>query len=290
MMLSMDQPEYVIDATTVVAVIGTPIGKRVANSQEYRTGYRAESHYTFCDGYNELSVQWTHFPKLEMKHSRSGAHLFGVLNFPNADIDDESGESSIRDKSTCYFIDALFKRKLTCCPSIYFSLHAGVQYGYLSFKENISYPVTGQSRLIQSRSRIRGVGPEIGAEYRYIFLRDWHFGGRVDNGWLVSETTKSFRDVTSDGTMVAYANNDDYKKLIPTLDLRLGVGFSPIVDLFNNRCCTFALDFEVGYEFIAFIHGVDRILFVEEFNGGSSFNEMQTLSLHGPYVHIGVVF
>ena len=287
MMLSLDQPEFVIDSTS-----GTnPIGKRKANEQGYRTGYRAEGHYSFCEGVNDVALRWTHFPKLVMQQKRSGSELFGILNHPVDPIAGVAGEARIRDKFVCYFFDGLFKRKVICTPSFSFTLLGGVQYGYLSFKEKVTYDIA-DARFIEARSLIKGVGPEIGAEYFYRFLKSWYFGGCVNNGWLVSKTSQSYQDVENDGTIHARTSNGTYRRFVPTLDMRLGIGFSPLGDLKSSgyKPSCFSVDIEVGYEMIAFFHGSDRIYFVDKFNRGSSFNEKQTFSLHGPYVHLGVVF
>ena len=279
MMLSMDQPEFVIDSTDG----SNPIGKRVANQQQFRTGYRAKTHFTFCQERNELSVQWTHFPQIEVQKTRSGANLFGILYYPVDVIAGASGEATITDKFTCFLLDGLFKRKVVSNPCFSFALHAGVQYGYLSFKERVKYTIpAARDRDVGYTSRIRGIGPEIGVDYRFCFLGSWHFGGRVDNGWLVAETVASVKDASSNGS-IASAHNDDYIKLIPTLDLQLGLGFTP-------KICGISLELEVGYELIAFLRGSERIYFVDTFNEGSSFNEKLTLSMHGPYAHVGVSF
>ena len=44
MLPSMDQPEFVIDSTSDAF----PIGKRKANEQSFRSGYRATGDYHFC--------------------------------------------------------------------------------------------------------------------------------------------------------------------------------------------------------------------------------------------------
>ena len=293
MLSSMEQPEFVIDS----ASNAQPIGERVANDQSWHTGYRAEVLWGFCDCLNELSVRWTRFPGFTEKKKDSGQNLFAILNHPRNSIIAEPGVAVIGDHYSFYFLDALFSREVITSPRFSVAVQVGAQYGYLSLRENVLYndeeAQAGVVRSIEARSRLKGVGPEVGLQGHYRFWNCLAVTGRINNGWLVSNFAASYEDISTPPvggvSIMAQVKNGDYWRVIPTLDVRFGLNFSgfcipcPWIGRLN-------LEIEGGYEIISFFKGIERIYFMDRIIYGLSTDELITFTMHGPYVHLGVVF
>ncbi|NGX53321.1 MAG: hypothetical protein K1000chlam4_00030 [Chlamydiae bacterium] len=290
MQLSASQPAYVINSSAGSATVIT--GDRIATSQNWHSGYRATGVYSIQDGLGELFVRWTAFPRMGEKNSESGTGLFGVLNHPAGTVNEQSGTATITDKYNLQFIDLLLKQKVIRRPCYSLSLNGGVQYARLDFEENIFYPHTTNSYLIESRSRIKGVGPEIGADYLYGFSNCFTFVSSIYGGGLLSMMNKSFEQVNTAGSIIAQVENDKYWTFVVSMDLRLGLRYSlPInVKQFRWGLDCWNLDVEVGYEILSFFNGMERIYFVSNNSSGSSFNERRTLTMQGPYLHLGASF
>ena len=294
MLASMEQPEFVIDS----AVGSIADGPRVANDQSWHSGYRAEVVWGFCDCLNELSVRWTRFPGFTEKKKVVGQNQFPILNHPRDAIENEPGTAEIGDHYSFYFLDALFSREVISCPRLSVAVQVGAQYSYLSLREDVFYnddfEAGGIVRFIEIRSRLKGIGPELGLQGQYRFCDFLALTGRINNGWLVSNFDSSFEDISIPaawGTngIVAQVKNSDYWRVIPTLDLRFGLNYSALSCPcpWINRL---KLEIEAGYEIITFFKGIDRIYFMDRKAYGVSIDELITFTMHGPYVHLGVIF
>ena len=290
MLSSANQPYYAFSSSDYFSILG----KRVANDQSWHYGYRIEAGYTFCDCLNDITLRWTRFPNFSERDTVQGSpYIISILNAADDSNFGQTGEATIRDEYGSYLLDLLFSRKVINCRPFMLSLQGGFQYGYLSFKEEITYPTSSSRTLfIESRSRMKGVGPEFGVEVSYGFWSCFDFRGRVNSSWLVGELTKHIQDINSGTGIRTKVDNDRYWRLFPTTDVRFGLGFSGSgINLRNLGCgrCL-KIDLEIGYELIAFHKAMERILFMDDVNEGSSFNEELTFTLNGPYIHAGIQF
>ncbi len=290
MQLSASQPEYVINSSAGSATV--IVGDRIATSQNWHSGYRATGVYSIQDGLGEIFARWTAFPRMEEKDSESGTGLFGVLNHPAGNVNQQSGTATIRDEYELQCIDLLLKQKVIRRPCYSLSLNGGVQYVHLDFDENIFYPHSSNSYKIEYRSKIKGVGPEIGADYLYGFSKCFTFVGSLYGGGLLSLMNKSFEQVTTAGSLTAQVENDKYWTFVASMDLRMGFRYSlPIrMKQYGWRLNCWHLDIEAGYEILSFFNAMERIYFVGNNSSGSSFNERRTLTMQGPYLHLGASF
>ncbi len=284
----VSQPEYVINSSDGLV----PIGTRVGYDQNWYSGYRASAKYGLNEGLGEICVDWTHFPQKVETDKQVAQATMGVLNHPKGSTDGSGGESRIEDKYSLRFIDLILKQKLIhgACQS--FSLDGGVQYGYLNFDEEVFYPLSFNFYLINIRSRMKGVGPEIGAEYLYNLCSCLRFISSVHTAGLLSLMDKSFQQVDSSSSVIARVENDKYWTFVLSLDLRFGLAYSFPISLKNFRwgLKSWNLNVELGYEMIALFNGMERIYFGSATNPGSSFNEKRTLTLQGAYFQIGAAF
>ncbi len=290
MLSSASQPYYAFSSSNGYSTLG----KRAANDQSWHWGYRIEAGYTFCNCLNDITLRWTRFPNfLESDTLEGNPYILPVFNAGNTAPFNREGTATIRDEYSPFLIDLLFGHTVIDSCSFRLTLQGGFQYGYLSFKENFSAPASsGSTIFIDARSRMKGVGPELGIEASYDFWSCFDFRARLNNGWLVGEITKTFEGINSGTGLLAKSDNDRYWRLFPTTDVRFGLGYSGQGLNFRNLGCgrCLKIDLEIGYELIAFRKGLERILFVDQGNEGSSFNEELTFTLTGPYFHAGIRF
>ncbi len=279
---SIDQPEFVIDSISTVL----PDGERAHNAQGYHFGYRAEGGFRLCDSLTELGIRWTYFPSFSENREVTGADLFPVLNFPEPTLDDENGTATISTRFSVRFLNGFLRQKIVDSRCYSFSLLGGIQYGYLKLREKVEYPDNGNStvRNIDSFSRTQGLGPAIGVESHYHFLGCLQFVADITSGWLIADIDKNYRETrASTSATLVNVTDDKYWRLIPTIDLRMGLNY-----LRSIFCLQ--LDLGVGYEVIVAWKAIENIYFVDSNNRGSSFNKERTLSMQGPYAHLGISF
>lgn len=283
---SIDNPYFVINNSTVTAL---PVGTRQANNQNWKSGYRVEGIWAFCDRPNDLRVRWTHFPTFHDTRSISDAILFGTLNDPNT-VTEGSGTASINDRYNVWTLDVLLGQKAIYCGPFALDLQAGLQYANVSWRETVDYPFALGGDVL-ARSKIWGIGPEIGMDFSYALFNCFEFTGRASAGLLVSK-----RDVSwANGSSAIDVNNSKYWGVMPTTNLRFGLAYHYPLNCGscgNWFAClgNLDLDIEIGYEVMTYYKGVDRIRFVNNVSQGVSFDELMDLTLHGPYLHLGVAF
>ena len=290
MLSSMDEPFYAFSSSSS----SNARGKRAANDQGWHFGYRIEAGYGFCDCLHDITLRWTRFPNFSESDTTQGSpYIISILNAADDSNFGETGEATIRDEYSPFLVDLLFTRKVIDCFPFALSVQGGFQYGYLSFKEEVTYPSSSNRTLfIESRSRMKGVGPEFGLDVNYGFWSCFEFRGRVNSSWLVGEITKHYQDINSVTGIRTKVDNDRYWRLFPTTDVRVGFAYSrPVLNLSSFGCCRYLnIDLEIGYELIAFHKAIDRLLFMDDASEGQSFAEELTLTMNGPYLHAGIRF
>lgn len=318
---------YLADQLTAnaAALPFDPDGSRVANDQNWHSGYRLEGIYRFCDA-DYLAFRWTQFPEFSnSKDERANPSalaaagaaeenaLGGVFTFPAFST---AGfvESDFEQRFSFYYLELLYERDIyTCCP-FYLTVNGGFQYARLRFKESINFNgsntnVTAQSFLLQNtmftHSKREGVGPEVGFEMEYdvtpcfsAVMRGWGallVARKHTETEMVAGTTSgmpfgSTTSVASTSLETIDEHDEGYWLLTPAADLRIGLDFDWCWT-FGCDCPTaFNFNIEAGYEVIAYFRALDRIHNVSDVDTGNSFNEYSNFMLHGPYLQLGVSF
>ena len=260
MQLSISQPEYVINSSSQLR----SIGDRIATAQNWYSGYRAKGSYGIQDGMGELFLRWTYFPEILEQDKESGSFLQGILNHPSFNTSDP-GTATIKDKFAITTYELLLKQKVIRRPCYSLSLNGGVEYLHLNFEESLLYPgATIVRRLPEYRSRVKGVGPEMGVDYIYGFSKCLNFVSSIHGAGLLGLMHKSFiQKNQSDATLIEI-ENDKYWSFILSMDLRLGFKYSLPINLrqLNWRMSCWNLDVELGYEILSFFNSFERIYFV----------------------------
>ncbi len=288
--LSVDQPNFIIDSIDAQE----PRGPRVANNQGWHSGFRLNGTYSFCDSLSSITASWTSLPSFSEHKSRSGTLLMPIITYPPDGNVSDSGEATIQDTFTTSFIDILFSRRIInqCCFGL--SLQGGAQLGYLGFFEKITTPEFGAPYIhsIISHSRLRGVGFEVGVSGNYNFWDCFSLVSSVNRSWLYSEMSSNTEITYNDGTLDVKVESDQYWRLTPTTRFRLGLDYNRSLNFsrFIGRCGCINFDVQLGYELFIVQEGVERLLFVDDSNVGSSFTEELDLSLNGPFLHIGLSY
>lgn len=294
MLPAYDQPNFVINSSDS----GNPIGKRVANEQDWHSGYRIEAIYAFCNCPNNIRARWTHFPTFTNKKSVSGPYLFGVFNVPVDSIDGVSGTLSLTDSFDFHTFELLFDQNVLCCGPFQMNLQGGIQYSYLHFKEHMK--LNGSNRELKNHSKLWGIGPEIGYDFSYKLFNCLTLTGRGNASLLISKRDDSFSDGDASSRNVVpvpvyyKTPNTNYWNVIPTTNVRFGLSYCTPLDFSCFSCLSclkcINMDIEVGYEVISYYKGLNRIFFVDDVNQGSSTNNLMDFTLHGPYVHLGFTY
>ncbi|MCH9626655.1 MAG: hypothetical protein S4CHLAM2_02810 [Chlamydiales bacterium] len=288
-----DQPYFVIQGPTP-----NPAGPRIPNRQTWSSGYRLEGVYTFCSRPNSVLLRWNHLPDICNQKSISDPSLTAVFNFPEFNLEFDPGTITIKDSIDVYGLELVFDQKLACCGPFKMSVQGGVQYTAVNFKEELNYfDLTSNRQLINASSRIWGIGPEIGYAFSYCFTPSISLVGRGNLALLISERHAAFSDETDSTSPAASmgVSNDRYWSLTPASTIRFGFSFQRALSSFRffglNPCCEhLSVELELGYEAIYLHKGIDRIMFVDNFNDGSSFDNYMDLTLHGPYAQLGIRF
>ncbi len=283
MLNSIDQPYFMLESNA------TYVGENKANDQSWHSGYRIEGNYQFCNCENDFRVRWTHFPEFEDSKSISGFTKGKPIFVPPNTVGNLFTSSTLSQKTKLYYLDVLLGQKALDRCRFHLTLQGGFQYAYIDFREKLTLSI--KPFLLNTHSELWGVGPEIGAEFDYCLSDCLSIVGRAQATMLASRRKASLNDeASSNGYDV---KNEPYWRFIPANDLRFGLSYEK-PNCFGNcfgRCFgNYTFDIELGYEFIVYYNGVERLFYVDDVAEGSSFNEMMNLTLHGPYVHLGVKF
>lgn len=282
---SIDDPYFAIDSSPGAGIIGP----RYANRQNWKSGYRLEGIWAFCDRPNDIRVRWTHFPSFNDNRSVSGPRMYGTLNHPIFGVNAEPGTFSINDRYNVWNLDVLFGQKAIYCGPFALDLQGGLQYSRVKWRESVAYlPLES---TFEANSKIWGVGPEMGMDFSYALFNCFEFTGRASAGILISKREADWSTVTG----LIDVNNSKYWGVMPTTNLRFGLAYHHPLNCGgwgNWFAClgNLDLDIEIGYEVITYYKSVDRIRFVDSEGQGASFDELMDLTLHGPYLHLGVAF
>jgi hypothetical protein len=300
MTAAIDQPYYVITSNSE----DLAHGKRYGSNQHRHRGYRVEALYRFCNRLSETRVRFTHIPRFSDKNAViSKTSIQPVFATPK-EANTAPGSATLHEDFNVFALDFLFGQTLFNFCNFRFLFQAGLQYGYASFVEKVIFNTTQvggvNPRIVFSRSKVVGAGPEIGFDFSYKIWRWFTFTGRGSSAFLISNRKASFNDngtQKSTGRESTTATNSANWIVVPTTDLRLGLAFRTPCDFRRWFDCSpiaalgcLDIDFEIGYEVIAFYKAVDRIFFSDDTVPGNSVDEIMDLTFHGPYIHLGLSF
>jgi hypothetical protein len=284
---AVDSPYFVLEATDDLS---PPVGPRRANRFNHRSGWRVEGAYAFCNCCNDFRLRWTSW---QGRHRRdvAGTFLWPILASPAERAGEflafpgrASSNARIRFQSG----EALLGHYFFTRGPFDFSLEGGVQYAYISYRHNVLYspdplPETG-APVFRSRSTFSGAGPEIGIDFGYDVCGGFGISGRAMGSLLVGKNTSQtfFEDFTT--RPLIDTTNDPLWRVVPAADLRLGL-------MYGCTFSCFSWNIEAGYEVLHYGKSLSMTQFTSgSFNTSVSIDQYSDLSLHGPYVALGVTF
>jgi hypothetical protein len=259
-----------------------------------------EGLYEFCSGSNSLDLRFTYFDSHD-SDSVSGPFLFDTIGYPGhgAQAPEDttySGTARIRNHFKYYAGDATINRlAFDVCPDNLTFLF-GLQYVYVGFKRNfksrgtfLSDGVKPLNNRLHESSRFWGIGPEIGIDYNYFFelykcFGHFAFNARARGALLCSciRTNFHYRSERT-GSVGVNLHNDRLWRVNPTIDAQLGLSY-------HACCCGMQTFLEVGYDFIWCNKCIDKITGYDVAFAGDTFDILETLSLQGPFVALGIAF
>lgn len=297
----IEQSSYAI--TSISNAVGGeffPSGKRHHNRANYKPGFRIEGKYDLCCS-NAIDGRFTYF-RAGHSDSASGDFLFDTIGYPGegAQAPEDtrySGTARIHDRYRYYAGDLTFNRLSLCSCVDNLYLLFGLHYANIHHKTHftgIGNSLDGSTlvpvnNLLNSRSRFWGIGPQLGLEYTYHLPQTcWGVFSLTANmraALLCSKTNASFHYSTlrTAGTEGVNLKNDHVWRVNPAFDARIGGSY--------DFCfCGYEGKLELGYEWVWYHNSINSITGYDVAFPGDSLDVYSNLSLHGPYLKVGVDF
>ncbi len=292
-----DQTYFAEDEGAPTEAANIPLGKRYANEQEWHSGYRAELAYGFCCSPSQLQVRGTWIPTFSESRTVYGVSLFsaqgqGIIDQAN----DQLTFISIRVNNTFtfYAIDALYSHNIYCSPRFKLDLKEGIEYSDIGFTEHQTLVIP--PNIAQKwNSRSQNIGPALALATHLDLWRNLSFGFTGTGTILASRKSASLSFVNP--TILEFTSLfDDHRWFVMfACDLRAGLQYS-------LKICRFCFNVEVGYEFLSYFRGLERISlndgpnlttsgsFAGDVATGFSRNDYFNFAMHGLYVQTGISF
>ncbi len=293
-----DQTYFATETRSVPNLGEMPNNSRYANEQEWHSGYRAELAYGFCFSPSQLQIRGTWIPQFSESRTITPTGTEPLL-FPaqGQGIIDEAGEVatftsiSVTNTFTFYSIDALYAHNIYCSPRFRLDLKEGLECSNISFTEHQTL-VSSPNITHKWNSRSQNIGPVFALASHLNLWRNLSFEFTGTGAVLASRKSASLSFVNPALPEFSSLFDDHRWFVIPACDLRAGLQYA-------FKICRFCLNVEVGYEFLSYFRGLERISLNDgpNFDGvgaiiatGFSRNDYFNFAMHGLYVQAGIAF
>ncbi len=264
--------------------LATNEASRIANDLTWRPAYRLALFYSFCN--STVEIRGTYLDVKHTKHlstSVASDFLSPTQGIPTPFFFTSATASSAIE-TRFWEVEALFGQCLNGC----WGIHYGLEFADISFRERISFArtVSFASTTLFNKDHFWGVGPELALDLNYcLWSLPLYLTGNFRTALLASQSRSSF-DQTLNGSPYFNANNDKIWRLVPLIDLRLGLASE-----WNCFCVTTHL--EVGYEFYHIHQAIHKVAYHDvhdsvDFSGSEDL--YGNFSFHGPYLLLGLRF
>ena len=294
-----------------------PQGETYNNLFNYTSGYRVEGIYAFCTGTNDIRFRWTQLCKTSSNKTVTGTStnpLFATALPPALAVFFEAGSTDSSYSGTAsshlstnyYAAEGLIGQVFYDCYPFMFEAEAGVHYAHIKYREFLDYSDNAtppDEATLLFTDTMNGIGPELILDSDFALYSSecycpgtLYFTTSLRGALLASRSSANFLSegqLSSAPTLTTYYDVTDGKgwRVVPWGDIRLGLNYT------SNFDC-FAVSIEAGYEAGTYIKAVSKKRFVSATTvfpsaGGSvgtSFNEFQDFTYHGPYVSAEVMF
>jgi len=184
----------------------------------------------------------------------TGGELFATLSAPlTFDSASAARGSSNIDMD---LIDAEFAKRWVACPNLWVRVAGGVRIATIEQKVSVFYDFTdaglGGSNVGQ-RIQFDGIGPRVGGEGFWRFWECLGFWAKAYSSLMTGDFVTQTNQFINDGRTVVVDVHDKFTKVVPNLELGVGMGWQ-----------SDHMSFRVGYEGQQFFGLVDNVDFPDQ--------------------------
>lgn len=265
--------------------------ERVKNAPHYQSGYKVGAFYSFYEGMDQVSIDWTH---LKTRYSYESGNITPILDpFIN-----RSGSLSAGSALEFDCVEALYHAHLFAWPRLNMGGLVGLHYGqvdtvdrYNSFavSESIFFAQTFISNL-DYHSAFRGMGPELGLSLDYLLGQGFSLSGKVKGACLITRAhfNSSLEQTRiSLGTIVSKLDllTEPRWRMIPHWDIQLALCYEAFLFWFH-------FDVEIGYEGLGYLKALPQNFVTVDSFVDTLTPEMtySSVNFNGPYIALSMSY
>lgn len=287
---TLDDTYFVLTAPTSATV---PSGTIRDNAFGFAPGFRAGAEYACCD--NERAAQaFYSWLSTDQTHTVSGSNLWATVGSPDmaSTLEHYTGSAKSHLDLLYQRLDTSFSQQLLNAHGFCVYVQPGLEWAYLRLNENYTFTNVAAVSTLHERSKILGVGPQLGLGMDYDFYRKASvdgtmthaisFAGLFSGSIIMGQSQIEYNEVRSGGSSINVSDSKTWRT-IPALHARLGLNYTLYTDSVG-----FALG--AGYEFNTYFRGLSRIVFVDDTADGLSINNYDDFDIQGLYVSAGLSF
>ncbi len=305
MLPTVDDTYYVIQSPTSTSY---PNGTKLNNDFSFQPGFRVGAEYSLCSPQREFQVYYTYLGA-EQNRTITSSNLWATLGRADfaSSFENYTGGATADLHLLYQRLDFTYAQQILNSVGLYLYLEPAIEFAYLRFNEGYSYSISGGAQgSIQERSKVEGVGPQLGFEFGYDFYnytpvaaaKSAQKGSSADcassvthtlslagifSGSLLASWSKAATVNTLSSDPILNVTASSTWRVIPALHARAGINY-------DVRFSKWAAALGFGYEFNSYIRGVTRMSFPDDVADGLSSNNYYNFDVQGLYISGAISF
>ncbi len=277
--------------------------RKAVEFDTFHSGYRVAAAFTFCD--NECdryaSVTWTSLKAHETRHlsdTAVGRSIVPTDLPPSVIAPDEAGFpfASGSHHFSYYALDGVVGQKILCDCCMDIDLFVGLHYAHFITKEHDVF-LTGagiSSAILREQNNFWGIGPELGINAVAPIWCGFSLVGNISSAFIAGRPSSSL-DVAGAVATRYDLHNDRKWRLVPYLDLRLGLNYDFCLPCnFDCLCSCFPSGFRgsiaAGYEALTYFNALGSIVSLNNDTPSATIDDYRNVTMHGPFVAVALSF
>jgi hypothetical protein len=305
MLPTVDDTYYLIQSPSSTTY---PNGTKLNNDFSFQPGFRVGAEYSMCSPQREFQVYYTYLGA-EQNSTTSGSNLWATLGRSDfaQNFENYTGGATANLNLLYQRLDFTYAQQILNSVGLYLYLEPAIEFAYLRFNEGYTYHITGGTHgSLQERSKVEGVGPQLGFEFGYDFYNftpaapaksakqnsssDYMSAvthtlslAGIFSGSLLASWSKAAAVNTLAGEPILNVTESSTWRVIPALHARAGVNY-------DVRFSNWAAALGIGYEFNSYIRGVTRVFFPDNTADGLNSNLYYNFDVQGLYLSGAISF
>ena len=270
-----------------------PTLERKNNDFSYNPGFRVGAEFACCDKMREFQAFFSLLNTTE-KRLVAGENLWATTGMPDVcnNFENYTGSAASHINVLYQHLDVNFSQQVGNSYGLYYYFQPGLEYAYLRMKEGVTYfnSITPSTGIIDQRSKLWGVGPQLGFVLDYNFINEpltcksrqgFSILAQCSGSILVGRgKTENFQSLQSGITPVTtFLNVEDEHAFRTFPALHAHAGLSYFIRGERAGCLI-----EVGYEFNSYIRGLARSIFVDDVADSLCITNYYNFDIQGLYV------